>query len=305
MKKVFQLLLVALFLIAGATSTLSAQGKFGAMKAKMTPKPKAKPQPKVDNRTQSQKAADYRKQQGLDVRSARPKNGDVKGAKKREDADEAAEAARAKGFNAKTSTPVDKSKSKVERMTGTTPTNINKSTQVTGQPNAKLNPANPSSSGKTPKMATKPGSAPVDKSKSKVERMTGTTPTSINKSTQVTGQPNAKLNPANPSSSGKTPSMVNSSRTSTPVDKSKPKTERLTGEKNAGSLPPKLDKVTNGPPVKNKSQAEKGAERNAAVEKDIKNTPKPLDNGKYPPFTAKEKAKKVLGKNPNENPRGF
>jgi len=57
-------------------------------------------------------------------------------------------------------------------------------------------------------MATKPGSAPVDKSKSKVERMTGSTPTSINKQTQLTGQNNAKLNPANPSSSGKTPSMV-------------------------------------------------------------------------------------------------
>ena len=188
MKKVIQLLLVMLIC---ATTTLSAQRgtlmRQGASRNLVKPKsvkPKSAKQKSADidkqlrdnknpsssipantpakakktlgEKTHAEKAADYRKQQGLDVRSARPKNGDVKGAQKREDADEAAEAARAKGFNAKTSTPVDKSKSKVERMTGTTPTNINKSTQVTGQPNAKLNPANPSSSGKTPKMATAP-----------------------------------------------------------------------------------------------------------------------------------------------------
>ena len=194
----------------------------------------AKAKKTLGEKTQSEKAAEYRKQQGLDVRSARPIT------KKREDADEAAEAARAKGFNARTSTPVDKSKSKVERMTGTSPTNINKQTQITGQPNA-------------------------------------------------------KLNPANPSSSGKTPSMVNSSRTSTPVDKSKPKTERLTGEKNAGSLPPKLDKVTNGPPVKNKSQAEKGAERSAGIDKKLSSTPPPSDINRLPANTNNKAAKTLTG----------
>ena len=248
MKKALQLLLVALFLLTQAATIFAARPpimpKKSLPKAKSVPKTEkgandTKAQSK-DTRTQSEKAADYRKQQGLDVRSARPKNGDVKGAQKREDADEAAEAARAKGFNARTSTPVDKSKSKVERMTGTSPTNINKQTQITGQPNA-------------------------------------------------------KLNPANPSSSGKTPSMVNSSRTSTPVDKSKPKTERLTGEKNAGSLPPKLDKVTNGPPVKNKSQAEKGAERSAGIDKKLSSTPPPSDINRLPANTNNKAAKTLTG----------
>ena len=274
MKKSIKFLILALFLLTQAATVFAARPPLmrqGASKNLVKPKsakpksPKqksaeidkqlketrnpsssipantsAKAKKTLGEKSQSEKAADYRKQQGLDVRSARPKSGDVKGAQKREAADEAAEAARAKGFNARTSTPVDKSKSKVERMTGTSPTNINKQTQITGQPNA-------------------------------------------------------KLNPANPSSSGKTPSMVNSSRTSTPVDKSKPKTERLTGEKNAGSLPPKLDKVTNGPPVKNKSQAEKGAERSAGIDKKLSSTPPPSDINRLPANTNNKAAKTLTG----------
>ena len=88
---------------------------------------------------------------------------------------------------------------------------------------------------------------------------------------------------------------LNSSRTSTPVDKSKPKTERLTGEKNAGSLPPKLDKVTNGPPVKNKSQAEKGAERSAGIDKKLSSTPPPSDINRLPANTNNKAAKTLTG----------
>ena len=97
-----------MFLIIQAATIFAARPpimpKKSLPKAKSLPKTKkgandTKAQSK-DTRTQSEKAADYRKQQGLDVRSARPKNGDVKGAQKREDADEAAEDARAKAAGA-------------------------------------------------------------------------------------------------------------------------------------------------------------------------------------------------------------
>ena len=212
MKKALQLLLVALFLLTQAATIFAARPpimpKKSLPKAKSVPKTEkgandTKAQSK-DTRTQSEKAADYRKQQGLDVRSARPKNGDVKGAQKREDADEAAEAARAKGFNARTSTPVDKSKSKVERMTGSKPANIgdiNSQNKV-----VKINPANPSNTGKKPSIApAKPNlktSTPVDKSKSKSERLTGDDAKTIaktkiknNNETTANTKPDAITNP--------------------------------------------------------------------------------------------------------------
>jgi hypothetical protein len=186
MRRVFQLLLVALFIITGATSTLSAQ------------------RPPIKAKTHAQKVAEKRKADGLDVKSARPKNGDVKGAQKREDADEAKEAARAKGFNDKTSKPVDKSKSKVERMTGSKPANIG---DINSQNKViKINPANPSNTGKKPSIApAKPNvktSTPVDKSKSKAERLTGDNAKTIaktkinnNKETTANSKPDEIKNP--------------------------------------------------------------------------------------------------------------